>query len=74
MDIDLHFGDGTVNILENTGYVTIGNLSGAYQKRYLRKVEEILPDDADIIGISAGFDNHEADWGGLLSTNNYREI
>jgi acetoin utilization deacetylase AcuC-like enzyme len=74
LDIDLHFGDGTVNLLEDTGYVTICNPSGSDPTRYLKEVEEVLPDDADIIGISAGFDNHEADWGGLLSTENYREI
>jgi len=34
----------------------------------------MLPDDADIIGISAGFDNHREDWGGVLSTDNYREM
>jgi acetoin utilization deacetylase AcuC-like enzyme len=37
-------------------------------------VEGALPEDADIIGISAGFDHHEADWGGLLTTSDYREI
>jgi acetoin utilization deacetylase AcuC-like enzyme len=29
---------------------------------------------ADLIGISAGFDNHSADWGGLLHTEDYEEI
>jgi acetoin utilization deacetylase AcuC-like enzyme len=29
---------------------------------------------ADIIGISAGFDNHEEDWGGTLTTDDYEEI
>jgi acetoin utilization deacetylase AcuC-like enzyme len=29
---------------------------------------------ADIIGISAGFDNHEEDWGGTLATDDYTEI
>jgi acetoin utilization deacetylase AcuC-like enzyme len=33
-----------------------------------------MPDDADIIGVSAGFDNHIEDWGGLLSTEDYREL
>ena len=27
--------------------------------------------EADIIGISAGFDNHIDDWGGLLATEDY---
>ena len=29
---------------------------------------------ADIIGISAGFDNHEEDWGNTLKTEDYTEI
>ncbi|MDY6832988.1 MAG: hypothetical protein SWC96_14320 [Thermodesulfobacteriota bacterium] len=29
---------------------------------------------AGIIGISAGFDNHMEDWGGVLSTGDYFEI
>jgi acetoin utilization deacetylase AcuC-like enzyme len=26
---------------------------------------------ADVIAVSAGFDNHERDWGGLLKTDDY---
>jgi acetoin utilization deacetylase AcuC-like enzyme len=29
---------------------------------------------ADIIGVSAGFDNHMLDWGGLLTTEDYHTI
>jgi acetoin utilization deacetylase AcuC-like enzyme len=29
---------------------------------------------ADTIGISAGFDNHRDDWGGLLGTDDYYDI
>mgnify|MGYP001824734502 CR=1 FL=1 len=29
---------------------------------------------ADLIGISAGFDNHAEDWGGLLKTRDYETI
>jgi acetoin utilization deacetylase AcuC-like enzyme len=28
----------------------------------------------DVIGISAGFDHHAEDWGGLLETSDYYEI
>jgi acetoin utilization deacetylase AcuC-like enzyme len=28
----------------------------------------------DMIGLSAGFDNHVDDWGGLLNTEDYRDI
>jgi acetoin utilization deacetylase AcuC-like enzyme len=28
----------------------------------------------DIIGVSAGFDHHLEDWGGLLATDDYRQM
>lgn len=74
LDFDLHYGDGTVNILGHADYVTIYNPSDHDANAYLRGVEEMLPTDADIIGISAGFDNHFEDWGGTLSTDDYREM
>jgi acetoin utilization deacetylase AcuC-like enzyme len=74
LDFDLHFGDGTVDILGYRDYVTILNPGSHDRNRYLKEVEEHLPDDADIIGISAGFDNHQEDWGGVMSTDDYREM
>ncbi len=74
LDFDLHFGDGTVNILGNSDWVTIYNPSDSDPNAYLRGVEEKLFTNADIFGISAGFDNHQEDWGGLLSTDDYREL
>jgi acetoin utilization deacetylase AcuC-like enzyme len=74
LDIDRHFGDGTVNIIGVAGYATIYNPYAPDPDSYLKKIQENLPDDVDIIGISAGFDNHQDDIGGLLSTEDYREI
>ena len=75
LDIDLHFGDGTVNILKGKGYVIIHNCVSGTREAYLDEVAgEMDACDADLIGISAGFDNHEADWGGTLTTEDYREI
>ncbi|MBW1996098.1 MAG: histone deacetylase family protein, partial [Deltaproteobacteria bacterium] len=75
LDIDLHYGDGTVNILGKHDYVTICNVEARDQKSYMDVVTtELASCTADIIGVSAGFDNHQQDWGGLLSTENYREI
>jgi len=75
LDIDLHFGDGTVNILKNSGYATVHNVASHDREAYLEEVrEEMARCQADIIGISAGFDNHEDDWGGTLGTDDYREI
>jgi len=75
LDIDLHFGDGTVNILGNRKYVTVHNVEAATRDAYLEDLKrEMELCEADIIGISAGFDNHEDDWGGTLKTEDYREI
>ncbi|MBN1847486.1 MAG: histone deacetylase family protein [Deltaproteobacteria bacterium] len=75
LDIDLHYGDGTVNILGNRDDVTIHNVDTCGRKRYMDEVaHEMKTCEADIIGISAGFDNHELDWGGTLTTNDYYEI
>ncbi|PKN71633.1 MAG: acetylpolyamine aminohydrolase [Deltaproteobacteria bacterium HGW-Deltaproteobacteria-12] len=72
LDFDLHYGDGNVNILEGKGYVTILNPSGANRNEYLKSVEaKLAQTDADMIAVSAGFDNHEQDWGGLLKTEDY---
>jgi acetoin utilization deacetylase AcuC-like enzyme len=75
LDIDLHFGDGTVNILEDKAWVTVQNVTSHTREVYMREVaEEMERCQADIIGISAGFDNHEEDWGGTLTTDDYKEI
>jgi acetoin utilization deacetylase AcuC-like enzyme len=75
LDIDLHYGDGNVNILSSKGYVTIYNVDSfdrfAYVDRVTREMENC---NADLIGISAGFDNHKDDWGGLLATKDYQII
>lgn len=75
LDIDLHFGDGTVNILKGKDWVYVCNISSRSRDNYLAEVEDDLRGcEADIIGISAGFDNHEDDWGGTLKTEDYRTI
>jgi len=72
LDFDLHVGDGNINILGKTGYVTLLNPGGQDRNDYLKTVTNALEKtDADMIAVSAGFDNHEADWGGLLATGDY---
>jgi len=72
LDFDLHHGDGTEDILLGTGIVEMCNPRGADRKGYLREVASFLKAlRVDIIGISAGFDNHQLDWGGLLATDDY---
>lgn len=75
LDIDLHYGDGTVNILGSKEWVTIHNVTSYDRKEYMEEVAlQMDRCDADIIGVSAGFDNHERDWGGTLRTDDYRDI
>ena len=75
LDFDMHFGDGTVNALQNTPEVTVHNPGESDRVAYLNTVAEALDRcEADAIGISAGFDNHQEDWGGTLATEDYREM
>ena len=75
LDFDLHYGDGTVNILGGRGYVSIHNPDESDRKRYLAEVSARLDSlDVDIIGVSAGFDNHIEDWGHVLYTEDYQEM
>ncbi len=75
LDIDLHYGDGTVNILGEADWVDIYNPAKNSRKEYIESIENALNSvNSDIIGVSAGFDNHQADWGGLLATEDYYAI
>ncbi len=75
LDFDLHYGDGTVNILGAKPYVSIHNPESSNRHHYLNDIrDELWKHTPDIIGVSAGFDNHLQDWGGLLTTEDYHEI
>jgi len=75
LDFDLHFGDGTVNILGSSGFVEIHNPSSSSRGDFLKQVEKALAaSEMDIIGISAGFDYAREDWGGVLAYEDYTKI
>jgi acetoin utilization deacetylase AcuC-like enzyme len=84
IDIDLHFGDGTVSIFrgdENVKIVNPGSvdLNFDYLQQdsigYQRQVEEAFNGfEYDIVGVSAGFDTYVEDWGRLLKIEDYQEI
>ena len=75
LDFDLHYGDGNVNILGDRSWVTILNPDASSSARFLQQTEKALADGVfDIIGVSAGFDNHVEDWGGLLTTEDYYSL
>jgi acetoin utilization deacetylase AcuC-like enzyme len=75
LDVDLHYGDGNVNILGHRDWVTICNPTSSDRDAYLDEVRAFIEaHPADIIGISAGFDHHLDDWGGLLQTRDYHTM
>lgn len=75
LDFDLHFGDGTDNIFA-------GSKIKYFQPQIRDRegfIEEIkkkfqVEREYDILAVSAGFDRHVEDWGGLLTTDDYRII
>ena len=76
VDIDLHFGDGTANIFAGKPDIAYFHVSGMNRENYLSNLSSFLATqkDYDIIAVSAGFDRHHQDWGGLLTTNDYFTI
>lgn len=71
VDFDLHFGDGTANTFADDPSVEYFHMPDGDVNSiddFLRKREY------DIIAVSAGFDRHKDDWGGILETDDYREI
>ena len=84
LDIDLHFGDGTVSIFRGAEDITIVNpgsidINCEYLqidgKGYLEQVRTALDEkDYGLIGVSAGFDTYIEDWGRLLTNDDFRQI
>ncbi len=75
LDIDLHFGDGTDNFFADNRGVAVANIQDDNREDFLSKVDRALSThEYDIIAISAGFDRHREDWGGTLTTEDYRTI
>ncbi len=76
VDIDLHFGDGSANIFAGTPEVAYFHPSGRNKEDYLIDLSRNLTAkrDCDIVAVSAGFDRHQQDWGGMLRTEDYFTI
>lgn len=76
VDFDLHYGDGTANIFAKVPEVVYHHVEGHSRQVFLDDLKTFL--DArpacDLVAVSAGFDRHERDWGGLLKTEDYRTI
>ncbi|MFX1505254.1 MAG: histone deacetylase family protein [Promethearchaeota archaeon] len=76
IDFDLHFGDGTHNTFSTTPNVRYYHVEGRTRMQFIQNIKDffINLNDIDLIGVSAGFDRHEDDWGGLLTTEDYKAI
>ena len=76
VDFDLHFGDGTANIFAGVPQVSYHHVGGRGRREFLEDLKIFLSahKQCDIVGVSAGFDRHEEDWGGMLKTGDYGEM
>ena len=75
LDINLHFGDGTDNFFTDRRGVVVANIQDNNRQKFLENVERALSsNEYDIVAISAGFDRHQEDWGGTLTTQDYFSI
>jgi len=76
VDIDLHYGNGTHDILGDRKDVIFLNMECQEWQRYLDELRESLEKTKgyDIVGVSAGFDTYEKDWGRSLKTEDYKTI
>jgi acetoin utilization deacetylase AcuC-like enzyme len=75
LDFDLHFGDGTNNTFTG-GKIEYFQPSGYDRQRFIEEIITKLQQKKDyfILAVSAGFDRHVEDWGGQLTTDDYRTI
>jgi acetoin utilization deacetylase AcuC-like enzyme len=76
LDFDLHFGDGTANTFQGSQDVIYSHPEGSTRDLFLKDLQKALQTEKtyDILAVSAGFDRHEEDWGGLLKTEDYFDI
>ena len=76
LDFDLHFGDGTENSFWGVPQVEYFHPEGSSGQDFIAGIQKRLERASkfDILAVSAGFDRHEEDWGGLLTTEDYRTI
>lgn len=75
VDIDLHYGDGTANIFTSIPEVTYHYVARGPSQTFLSDLASFLESikEFDIIAVSAGFDRHQRDWGGMLKTQDYQQ-
>ncbi len=75
LDFDLHFGDGTNNFFAGSG-VEYFQPNGRDGRSFIEEIINKFRQEKgySILAVSAGFDRHVEDWGGQLTTDDYRTI
>lgn len=76
LDFDLHYGDGTANTFGGSKTVYYYHPKGNFRTDFIENISKKLDTNqkCDIVAVSAGFDRHEDDWGGMLTTEDYKTI
>ncbi|SHH08303.1 Acetoin utilization deacetylase AcuC [Thermosyntropha lipolytica DSM 11003] len=75
IDFDLHFGDGTAKIFKDNPQVEYFHIPGRTPETVYENLSSFLKSrSCDLVAVSAGFDRHEHDWGGMLPTAAYHEL
>ncbi len=76
VDIDLHYGNGTHDIVRSDSRITFRNIDARSREGFFKDLEEALSDGSsyDIVGCSVGFDTYVRDWGGMLYGEDYHRI
>lgn len=76
VDIDLHYGNGTYDIVKDDDRIAFRNISASTRSEFFAQSEDALKDAAsfNIVGCSAGFDTYIKDWGALLTTDDFTTI
>lgn len=75
VDFDLHYGDGTASIFARQSDASYCHVRGSGGWSFVENLKNFLAGASyDIIAVSAGFDRHVKDWGGMLSDRDYGEI
>jgi acetoin utilization deacetylase AcuC-like enzyme len=76
VDIDLHYGNGTYDIVRSDPRITFRNIDARSREAFFKDLEEALSDGSsyDILGCSVGFDTYVRDWGGMLYGEDYHRV
>jgi acetoin utilization deacetylase AcuC-like enzyme len=75
VDIDLHYGNGTQDIVREDDNITFANIDSSSREDFFHDIEAAIKNapSFDMLCCSAGFDTYIRDWGGLLFTDDYRK-